>query len=91
MRRLIGILVSVVALLVLVPAIHAQDQMVPAGTHTAKHVQLSPARKRDATGGGEECEYCKPRRRNHASHWTAAQQWAERKIDDTGDKVEPDL
>lgn len=32
MRRLIGILVSVVALLVLVPAIHAQDQMVPAGT-----------------------------------------------------------
>ncbi len=32
MRRLIGILVSVMALLVLVPAIHAQDQLVPAGT-----------------------------------------------------------
>ena len=32
MRRLIVILVSVVALLVLVPAIRAQDQLVPAGT-----------------------------------------------------------
>jgi hypothetical protein len=32
MRRLISILVSIVALLVLVPAIHAQDQLVPAGT-----------------------------------------------------------
>jgi len=32
MRRLIGILVSMTALLVLVPAIHAQDQLVPAGT-----------------------------------------------------------
>jgi hypothetical protein len=32
MKRLIGISVSAVALLVLVPAIHAQDQLVPAGT-----------------------------------------------------------
>jgi len=32
MKRLIAILVSAVALLVLVPAIHAQDQLVPAGT-----------------------------------------------------------
>src|ERR1700733_5475045 len=32
MRRLIGVLVSVAALLVWVPAIHAQDQLVPAGT-----------------------------------------------------------
>jgi hypothetical protein len=32
MKRLIVILVSAVALLVLVPAIHAQDQLVPAGT-----------------------------------------------------------
>ena len=32
MKRLIGILMSAVALLVLVPAIHAQDQLVPAGT-----------------------------------------------------------
>jgi len=32
MKRLIAILVSAVALLVLVPAIHSQDQLVPAGT-----------------------------------------------------------
>jgi hypothetical protein len=32
MKRLIAILVSAVALLVLVPVIHAQDQLVPAGT-----------------------------------------------------------
>jgi hypothetical protein len=32
MKRLIAISVSAVALLVLVPAIHAQDQLVPAGT-----------------------------------------------------------
>jgi hypothetical protein len=32
MKRLIGILMSAAALLVLVPAIHAQDQLVPAGT-----------------------------------------------------------
>jgi hypothetical protein len=32
MKRIIGILVSTLALLVLVPAIHAQDQLVPAGT-----------------------------------------------------------
>jgi len=32
MKRLIGISVSAMALLVLVPAIHAQDQLVPAGT-----------------------------------------------------------
>src|SRR5216683_7350499 len=32
MKRLIGLSVSAVALLVLVPAIHAQDQLVPAGT-----------------------------------------------------------
>ncbi len=32
MKRLIGISVSAVALLLLVPAIHAQDQLVPAGT-----------------------------------------------------------
>ena len=32
MKRLIGISVSALALLVLVPAIHAQDQLVPAGT-----------------------------------------------------------
>src|ERR1700719_3267270 len=32
MRRLIGVLVSVAALLVWVPAIHAQDRLVPAGT-----------------------------------------------------------
>ncbi len=32
MKRLIGLLVSAVALLVSVPGIHAQDQLVPAGT-----------------------------------------------------------
>src|SRR5258708_24787838 len=32
MKRLIGILMSAAALLLLVPAIHAQDQLVPAGT-----------------------------------------------------------
>jgi len=32
MKRLIGMLVSAVALLMLVPGIHAQDQLVPAGT-----------------------------------------------------------
>src|SRR6201988_5401329 len=32
MKRLIGILMSAAALLVLVPTIHAQDQLVPAGT-----------------------------------------------------------
>src|SRR3984957_6216260 len=32
MRRLIGVLVSAAALLVWVPTIHAQDQLVPAGT-----------------------------------------------------------
>jgi len=32
MKRLIGLLVSAVTLLVLVPGIHAQDQLVPAGT-----------------------------------------------------------
>src|SRR5258707_3251382 len=32
MKRLVGISVSAVALLVLVPAIHSQDQLVPAGT-----------------------------------------------------------
>lgn len=32
MKRLIGILVSAVALLVLAEGVHAQDQLVPAGT-----------------------------------------------------------